>query len=306
MANYYCMMAGAADISLADAKAAVSFADFKAECEENLTPGDKQLLFYFYLRWDCMNIVRLLKAEDKQEKGEARFSSAEQEQGRTMPGNPEAELEMIGNYNRDQYADMITSARELTFNVHRYPAFMSIFIREYNYNKEKPDFCAEDAMMFQYLTYCIAQCRNRMMKDWYRLNLNLDNILTALIARRYGWNVARYIQGDDEVTEMIRTNNSKDFDLSLEYDYVKDLMRIVEEPDPVRKEHGIDAFKWLWLDEQTFFDPFSIEAVFAYLCKLAMLRRWEKLDPQQGRETFEHIINDLRGEAKVPAEFVRK
>ena len=280
MANYYCMMAGAADISLADTKAATSLAAFRDECEENLTPGDKQLLFYFYLRWDCMNIVRLLK-------------------------NPEAEVEMLGNFNRNQYTDMITSARELTFNVHRYPAFMSIFIRDYNYNREKPDFCAEDTMMYQYLNFCITRCGNRMMADWYRLNLNLDNILTALIARRQGWNVGRYIQGDDEVTEMIRTNNTKDFDLSLEYDYVKELMQIVEEPDPVQKERRIDAFKWVWLDEQTFFDPFSIEAVFAYLCKLAMLRRWEKLDPQQGRETFERIISDLRSEAEVPAEFRR-
>lgn len=278
MANYYCMMAGAPDLSLNDRKAAVSITDFKRECEENLTPADRQLLFYFHLRWDCMNIVRLLK-------------------------NPDAELELLGNFGPDQYADMITSARELTFNVHRYPAFMSIFIREYNYNKEKPDFYAEDVMMYQYLTHCIQHCGNRMMRSWYKLNLNLANILTAMIARRNGWNVGGYIQGDDEVTEMIRTNNSRDFDLGFELDYVKELMLIVDEPDPVQKERRIDAFKWVWLDDQTFYDPFSIEAVFAYLCKLDMLHRWELLDPQHGRETFERIIDDLRGEARVPEEF---
>ena len=278
MANYYCMMAGAPDLSLDDRKAAVSFDDFKQECEENLTPADRRLLFYFYLRWDCMNIVRLLK-------------------------NPDAELELMGNFGPDQYTDMITSARELTFNVHRYPAFMSVFIREYNYNKEKADFYAEDVMMYQYLTYCIQHCGNRMMRDWYRMNLNLANILTALIARRNGWNVGGYIQGDDEVTEMIRTNNSRDFDLGFELDYVKEFMLIVDEPDPVQKERRIDAFKWVWLDDQTFYDPFSIEAVFAYLCKLDMLRRWEQLDPQHGRETFERIIDSLRREARVPEEF---
>lgn len=280
MANYYCMMAGAPDLSLNDGKAAVSISDFKQECEENLTPEDKQLVFYFHLRWDCMNIVRLLK-------------------------NPDAELELLGNFTPEQYTDMIVSARELTFNVHRYPAFMSIFIREYNYNKEKPGFHAEDEMTYQYLNFCITRCKNRMMREWYRLNLNLANILTALIARRYGWNVGAYIQGNDEVTEMIRTNNTKDFDLSFQLDYVKELMPIVDEADPVEKERRIDAFKWMWLDEKTFFDPFNIEAVFAYLCKLDMLHRWEILDPQHGRETFERIIRDLRSEAKVPPEFVR-
>ena len=278
MANYYYLMAGLPDIQLSDAKPARSIAEMKEECEQALTPKDKKILYFFYLKWDCRNIVRLLK-------------------------NPDAELELMGNFGPDQYTDMITSARELTFNVHRYPAFMSVFIREYNYNKEKADFYAEDVMMYQYLTYCIQHCGNRMMRDWYRMNLNLANILTALIARRNGWNVGGYIQGDDEVTEMIRTNNSRDFDLGFELDYVKELMLIVDEPDPVQKERRIDAFKWVWLDDQTFYDPFSIEAVFAYLCKLDMLRRWEQLDPQHGRETFERIIDSLRREARVPEEF---
>ena len=113
-----------------------------------------------------------------------------------------------------------------------------------------------------------------------------------------------YILGNNEVTEMIRQNNSHDFDLSHEFEYVKDLMKIVEEPDPVQKEKRIDAFKWLWLEEQTFFEPFSIEAVFAYLCKLEMQERWEKLDPDKGKEAFQGIIDDLRGEVKVPDEFI--
>ena len=75
--------------------------------------------------------------------------------------------------------------------------------------------------------------------------------------------------------------------------------------DPVEKEKRIDAFKWLWLDDKTFFDGFGVEAVFAYLCKLEMLNRWEMLDPEKGKETFTQIIENLRSEAKVPAEFVR-
>jgi hypothetical protein len=105
---------------------------------------------------------------------------------------------------------------------------------------------------------------------------------------------------------MLRTNDSKDFDLINEYDYVVELMKIVEETDPVQKEKKIDVFKWQWLDERTFFDIFSIEAVFAYYCKLEMLERWENLDVEQGKETFRQIIEQLRGEAKVPEEFIRK
>ena len=280
MGNYYCMMAGLPEINLSDSMPSVSLQEVREQCEEVLNKADKQLLYYYYLHWDCQNIVKLLK-------------------------NPDAELEIFGNFTMDQYQDLLTSAREMNFNVHRYPAFMSMFARDYSYNKDKAGFYAEDEMMYQYLRFAM-KCPNKMIRQWYSMQLDINNILTAMIARQNGWNIAEFIQGSNEVTEMILTNKTKDFDLSNELDYVKELMKIVEEPDPVQKERRIDAFKWVWLDENTFLEPFSIESVFAYLCKLEMLHRWEVLDPEKGKETFRRIIDDLRGEAKVPDEFKAK
>ena len=277
MGNYYCMMAGAPDLEMGIKHMDCTLPEFKEQCEEALSPADKKLISVFFLRYDCLNIVRLLR-------------------------NPDAELEELGNYTKAQYHDLLTSAREMNFNVHRYPSFMSVFARQYAYNKDLEGYFPEDEMMGAYLEYA-SKCPNRMMSKWYRLIRDINNILTAMIARKNGWNVADYIQGDTKVNEMIRNNNSRDFDLTHEYDYVKDLMKIVDEEDPVQKERYIDAFKWVWLDEQTFFNPFSIEAVFSYLCKLEMLQRWERLDPEKGKATFERIIDELRGEARVPAEF---
>ena len=189
--------------------------------------------------------------------------------------------------------------------VHRFPAFMSIFAREYNYNRDSRGFFPEDELLYQFFAFAIERCGNKFVRDWYRLNLDITNILTALLARRQGWNVTEYIKGEGEVQEMIRENKTKDFDLTHEYDYVKELMRIVDEPDPVRKEKMIDAFKWMWLDERTFFNPFSIESVFSYACKLAIQYRWAKLDVEKGKETFAQIIENLRGEARVPEEFAK-
>ncbi len=278
MANYYCMIAGLPDIDLQDAKPGLSLEDMREQCEEVLTPRDKKLLFYFFLHFDCVNLVKLLK-------------------------DPEADIDQWGNFSLDQLRDLITSATELNFNVHRYPAFMSIFAREYAFNKDKAGYFPEDEMMFQFLDYAIRTCPSRMMRRWYKLNLDITNILTAMLARSQGWSVGDFIKGEGEVQEMIRENKTKDFNLGLEFDYVPQLMKIVDEEDPVRKEKMIDAFKWVWLDERTFFEPFSMEAVFAYLCKLQMQERWAKLDVEQGKETFRKIIDDLRGEAKVPEEF---
>ena len=279
MANYYCMIAGLPDIDLQDTKPGMSIEDMREQCEEVLTEHDKKLLFYFFLHFDCVNLVKLLK-------------------------NPEAEIDQWGNFSLDQLRDLITSATELNFNVHRYPAFMSIFAREYAFNKDKAGYFPEDEMAFQFLDYAIKTCPNRMMRRWYKLNLDITNILTAMLARGQGWSIGDFIKGEGEVQEMIRENKTKDFNLGHEIDYIPQLMKIVDEEDPVRKEKMIDAFKWIWLDERTFFEPFNMEAVFAYLCKLEMQHRWAKLDVEQGKETFQKIIDDLRSEAKVPDEFV--
>lgn len=278
MANYYCMIAGLPDIDLQDTKPGVGIEDMREQCEEVLSEQDKKLLFYFFLHFDCVNLVKLLK-------------------------DPEAEITQMGNFSLEQLRDLITSAREINFNVHRYPAFMSIFAREYAFNKDKAGYFPEDEMAFQFLDYAIRTCPNRMMRRWYKLNLDITNILTAMLARSQGWSVGDFIKGEGEVQEMIRENKTKDFNLGLEFDYIPQLMKIVDEEDPVRKEKMIDAFKWVWLDDRTFFEPFSMEAVFAYLCKLQMLERWAKLDVEQGKKTFQKIIDDLRSEAQVPAEF---
>ena len=282
MANYYCMMAGLPDIELADTQPGITFEELREQCEEQLSAGDAKLVGnYLYIRLDCTNLVRLLK-------------------------NPDAQIDILGNYSLEQLRDLITSATELNFNVHRYPAFMSIFAREYNYNKDTKGYFPEDEILYQFYNYAIKTCPNKFIREWIKLNLNITNILTAMLARKQGWNVADFIKGEGEVQEMIRENKTKDFDLTHEFDYVRNLVKIVDEEDPVKKEKMIDAFKWLWLDEKTFFNPFSIEAVYAYICKLEMQYRWAKLDPEKGKEAFTQIIENLRGEAKVPEEFIQK
>lgn len=281
MANYYCLMAGLPDVKLSDAKPQRSILQLKEEMAEVIESQDEKLLYYYFLRFDCENLVRLLE-------------------------NPNAELDPRGNLCQEQYEDLIRSAREINFNVHRYPAFMSIFAREYTYNSGQKGWFARDAIMLAYYEYA-RQVPNKMMADWYQLNIDILNILTALIARKQGWQLSNYVQGGGEVVETILDNpNQHDFGLGSEFEYVKELMNCADTEDPVEKERLIDALRWNWLEEKTFLEPFDINALFSYLARTEMLERWALLDVEQGRARFTEIIGNLRGEAKVPEEFVRK
>lgn len=274
-------MTGVPRLRLSDTQPGYSIKALREEIQAEMGRQDERLLSFLFLMHDCRNLVKLLR-------------------------NNETELEPNGNYSRENLLNLIEVANEIDLGEAKYPEFMLQFVRDYPQNVKQQGWYAEDEMLLLYYQYCTRHCPNTFMRRWYQLNLDVTNLMTAMIARRQGWPVSEYVKGDGEVQYMIRTNDAHDFNLGALYDFVPEVMKIVDEDDPVKKERMLDAFKWAWLDEQTFADAFSIEAVFAYLCKLEIQERWSHLDVEQGRETFEQIINDLRSEAQVPDEFIRK
>ncbi len=274
-------MASAPEIHLEDTKPGCDMDEFVEQLHESLTASDARIVDdYFFLQRDCRNLVALLK-------------------------NPEAEIVLDGRYTMEQYQDLMTHAREINFNVHRYPSFMSVFARQWYLNQDVKGYYPDDEMLYLFYEYAIATCPNKFIRQWYQMNMDINNVLTALLARRQGWNVGDFVKGEGEVQDQIRENSTKDFVSSISIDNVDELRKIVEQTDPVQKERMIDALKWHWLDEQTFMDPFNLDAVFAYLCKLEIQYRWARLDVEQGKAHFQNIIDTLRSEAQVPEEYKR-
>ena len=281
MANYYCFMAGLPTVKLTDPQPQHTLLQLKEELANVLEPQDARLMERYFLRFDCENLVALLSDE-------------------------EAELDERGCYDREALSQLIDEARAMEGTVKGFPTFMADFVRGYDAHSGQANWFARDAALLAYYDYA-RKCPNAMMAEWYSLNFNILNILTALIARRQGWALADYVQGDGDIVEaLLKQAGQADFGLSSELDYMKDLMQAAEDTDPVEKERRIDAIRWNWLEEKTFFEPFDITALFAYVVRSEILERWALLDPELGRQRFTEIIENLRGEAKVPEEFIRK
>ena len=299
MAAYYCLMAGAPSLALDSSPAPITTAQFRQDLDEEITPPDARLLSYLYMQQDALNTAALLADAD-------------------------ASVGDGGNYSEEQLREMILCAQSTGADAEGFPHFLCAFAQDYPTLCERDGYYPKDDILDRYYRWALT-CPNDKMRRWFSLCLNINNVLTALVAKSMGWNIGGYIQGTDaenltspgggassgsqgvesaDVAEMLLTNSAKDFGLSTLYDWAEAAVRISEEQNPTRKEQRIDALKWAWLDDNMLDDEFSVEAVFAYLCKLAMLQRWELLDPQRGKETFTRIIEDLRGGAKVPAEFV--
>ena len=60
----------------------------------------------------------------------------------------------------------------------------------------------EDRLAALYNEYAM-KCGNKFVADWFELNLNINNVLTAITCRKYGFDKANYIVGHNEIAENI-------------------------------------------------------------------------------------------------------
>ena len=266
MSKYYYLIAGLPDIALDEGKRTYTVADFKHEVMPMLSAGDQKRFVYFFLRYDNRNVLSFLQLYQALREDE------------TPP----------------RYAAV--------------PAYIRDFMKEYLEATEKnetSDVPWEDRLSARYYRYAM-EVKNDFMVQWFELNLNIGNILTAINCRKYDLDRKLFLVGDNEVAEVLRTSNTRDFGLSDTIDYLPELLRMTEETNLLMREKKIDLLKWNWLEEHTFFKTFDFESVFAYLLRVEMIERWTALDKAAGEKTFRQTVETMKKEsAEVLDEFKR-
>ena len=276
MGKYYYLVSGLPDISLDDGKLAYTVADFRAEMEAALSAKDQKLIDLFFLKYDNANLLACLK-------------------------EPDTPLDPRGRITREAFETVYKALKEeekLPKN-EAIPAYHVTFIQRYlaeeqsEQKGEKAQVSWEDQLAALYYEAAM-KAPNPFVAGWFELNLNINNVLTAITCRKYGFDKSLYIVGHNEIAEQIRTSNARDFGLSDAVEYLPELQRIAEETDLYARERKIDLLKWKWLEEQTFFKTFDLERVFAYLLQLEMIERWVILDKARGEQTFRELVGAMK------------
>ena len=183
------------------------------------------------------------------------------------------------------------------------PKFIGVFLRELKDEswREKAAF-AEDRLWSLFYEYAMSQ-GNGFVRKWYEFNLNMNNISAAITARKYNLDILKVIVGTGEVANALRTSGARDWGLSQEVECFEDVARLTEEDDLSQRERKADMIRWRWLEDNTFFNYFSVEKLFSYMVRLGMVERWSSLDREEGQKLFRKLIGDLKEQTEVPAEF---
>ena len=264
--KYYYLVAGLPELSLEDSKLSYTVADFKTEIYPGLSASDQKLIDLFYLKFDNANVLKLLK--DK-----------------------EAEIDKRGNYSAAELTEYISMLREGgEISPKEFPVYLSTFITDYLNTPAESTVLHEDHLATLYYEYAM-KCGNKFVAAWFEFNLNINNILVAFTSR------------NTEVCEALRTSSARDFGLSGEVDVFESLVKISEITELVEREKKLDALRWNWMEDAIFFDYFTVERIFAFLLKLEMIERWISLDKERGNQLFRSIIESLKNDVQIPAEF---
>ena len=276
--NYYYLIAGLPELSLDDSKLGITVREFRELYYPELADDDRALLDLIYLSYDNANLLLLLK--DK-----------------------EAAIAEGGLYTSEELLGILEAARAEEAPDRNYPRYMYDFVAQMESEESAAEgIFPEDRLAQLYYAHAMSQ-GNVFVERWFAFNLDLNNFLTAITARRYNLDVKSLIVGDNEVAKALRTSNSRDFGLTGVMDGFEEVMRISEIDNLVERERKLDVLKWEWMEENSFFDYFTVEKLFAFLVKIQIIERWITLDAEAGGEMLRGMIRQLKEEVKVPQEF---
>lgn len=270
--HYHYLVAGLPEIQKDDAKAITPLEDLLVDLKEQLTKEDAKRIFLLFAHYDNHNFLAYLQNKD-------------------AILNPKASL------TKSDWEELVHLMQEN--EQPKDPRLLPYIIEYYQLTQTDEDFlkdiAAEDYLAGLYYNYSM-QADNQFLVDWFEFNLNLNNLITAINCRKHGINPEKLIVGNTEIAKILRTSHARDFGIGNLFDYADDVLKLMEESDLLEREKKIDALKWNWLEEHTFFHYFTIEKVMAYVLKLEMLERWKFLSFEEGSKVFRELLASLKPE----------
>ena len=315
MSKYYYLVAGLPNITFDSGKPPFTVMGFKEELAQHLTKADMRLIDILFLKADNQNLLKQLQYPDYEPEAEGKISVEELNVlisglQKVIDGK-KARDKFIAETKEEDYDEDNQPPplpRPFKNKNKRLPPYFLTFAKTYLdavEQKEETVIPWDDRLASLYYAYAMKR-PNTFIASWFELNLNINNIFTALTCRKYKLDRANYIVGDTVVSQQLRSSNARDFELSETLPYLPAVVRIAEEADLLQREWKTDGLKLDWLNEQIYVKVFDIESVMTYLLKLEMLERWSGFDKAAGEKAFRQMVGGMKkGSNNTLEEFKR-
>lgn len=286
--KYYYLVASLAELNF-DATAGnskESIIEIKEQITAELSARDRSAVELLYTYYDILNII-----------GHVTHS--------TQPFN------QLGNMNAEQVARMVDGAQgdddpdlltevELQLRSTTLPDPLMLVIDRFKGRNtlESDDFepidenALQGALYAAFYTIC-ADSKTEYMRSWGAADLAIRNITTAHKARSMQIDASDMIVGQGELRELLLGSSAADFGLRDSFEYMDELLAVLDMPDFVERERRMDTLRWDIAAALSGGDYFGIGCILTYLIHMNILYRWASLDKEQGRKSFREMVEKL-------------
>ena len=121
--------------------------------------------------------------------------------------------------------------------------------------------------------------RNGFIREYLRYDLRVRNTKVEYINRTLG---------RPEDLDIMPESGDAAFDGKAEVEAV------LEQGDILGRECGLDKLMWNKADELVLMHVFDLDVILAFVAKIKITDRWNKLDPATGRELFRKLVEEIR------------
>lgn len=275
--SYYYLVAGLPELILDGGKRPVPPSEFCDDLYEQIEPEDRALVTLFRHPADNYNLASLLDKDG-------------------------APFDTFGNYGVEELEGFVRFPDDA-------PGYMREFLEAYKEGKMLfPGYTTEDQLssLFYYETF---NHPNNFVREWFAFDLNLRNVLVGLNCRSMAgkadlevFSPEHRIVTRNDIAEIVIKSSAPDFSLSQSFPWIEQLVTM-NETEPEALEKTVDSIRWDTLDELTVFSYFGIETLLAFCVKLRIVARWFKLNPKEGKQKLDKLVNELVSGFQVAEEF---
>ncbi len=278
--QYHYLVAGLPELIFEDKKLVHTSADFRNYLSEHLPTDDMELINLLFWKYDNTNLLSRLN-------------------------NPDAEINTMGVLSSNQLDEFIAAQKNdsietLDFSV---PEYLVEFIEAYKAGEAIYSGKSWDLQLTELYYNHVLTTKNSFVRNWFKFELDLSNILTAINCRNNNIPLEKQLVGSGELNEKLSKSSARDFGLTDEIDSLNKIQKALEETDLLEQEKKIDRVKWELIEDDSFFHFFTIEKLFTFLVKLSIVERWISLDKDTGLKLFEELLKNLESSYEFPGEF---
>lgn len=148
-----------------------------------------------------------------------------------------------------------------------------------------------------------AGVSNPFLRDYFSFKRELKNLIAALNAMIYSYDIKDVIVGESELSKA--TNDSWYQSAEATYPFLGDLRAFVENKNMLALERKVDDILFDFVNERLDGEEFTAASVYAYYIRFMYMHRWNVLEEDKKSSHLHDIINDTIGRAEGTGDFAR-